>query len=218
MLESRSPEAARRWAEGVRRAGLSLGLVPTMGALHQGHAALLARARAECDRVAATIFVNPAQFGPEEDLERYPRAPEEDLALCRSQGVDWLLRPETGGADTIYPPGFQSWVEVENLSAPLCGERRPGHFRGVATVVTILLGLFRPHRAYFGQKDFQQARLIERMVRDLRLGTEVVVVPTVREEDGLARSSRNRFLSPEERRSARAVPLALREAEARFQA
>jgi pantoate--beta-alanine ligase len=189
-----------------------------MGALHAGHFALLDRARAECDRVAATVFVNPAQFGPGEDLERYPRAPEEDLAGCRARGVDLVLLPRESGPDGIYPEGFQTWAEVAGIAAPLEGERRPGHFRGVATVVTILFGIFRPHRAYFGQKDFQQARVIERLSRDLRLGAQVVLVPTVREQDGLAMSSRNRYLSSVERARAAAIYRSLREAEERFRA
>jgi pantoate--beta-alanine ligase len=218
MIETPDARAAAAWSERQRRAGLSLGLVPTMGALHAGHRSLLARARAECDRVAVSIFVNPTQFGPGEDLARYPRTPEADLEACAAEGADLALMPEESGAGGIYVPGFQTWVEVAELTRPLEGERRPGHFRGVATVVALLFHLFRPHRAYFGQKDFQQARVIERMARDLRFDTEVVMAPTVREADGLALSSRNRYLSPEDRARAAAIPRALREAEERFRA
>ena len=211
MITIADPEAAALWAGEARSAVLTLGLVPTMGALHAGHFSLIERARRECDRVAVTIFVNPAQFGPREDLGRYPRTLETDLALCRDRGVDLVLAPDDPAS--IYPPGFQTWVEVADLSAPLCGERRPGHFRGVATVVTILLGIFRPQRAYFGQKDFQQARIVERLAADLRLGVRIVVLPTVREADGLAMSSRNRYLSVSERALAVRIPAALQAAE-----
>jgi len=211
------PEAALHWAGRARRAGLSLGLVPTMGALHEGHLSLIRRARKECDRVAVTIFVNPTQFSPGEDLQNYPRTLKDDLGACRIRGVDFVLAPPAEGESGIYAPGFQTWVEVADLSGPLCGERRPGHFRGVATVVAILLGIFRPHRAYFGQKDYQQVRLIEQMVRDLRLGCKVVRCPTVRERDGLAMSSRNHYLSPEERVRAAAIPEALRGVEEAWQ-
>ncbi|MBI4584018.1 MAG: pantoate--beta-alanine ligase [Planctomycetes bacterium] len=213
MKEIHDAREAAGWADRVRSAGLSLGLVPTMGALHPGHHSLIGRARGECDRVAVSIFVNPAQFGPGEDLSRYPRTPAQDLQGCREQGVDLVFWGEAGGEGGVYPEGFQTGVEVEKLSRPLCGEFRPGHFRGVATVVSILFGLFKPHRAYFGQKDFQQARLLQRLARDLATGVRVVIGPTVREADGLAMSSRNRYLSPEERERARAIPRALFEAE-----
>jgi pantoate--beta-alanine ligase len=218
MVVTDDPEQAAGWAGRARRAGLTVALVPTMGALHAGHFSLVKRARKECDRVAVSIFVNPTQFGPGEDLERYPRTLEADLAGCRAEGVDLVLAPGDRGAAAIYRPGFQTWVEVGDLAGPLCGERRPGHFRGVATVVAILLGIFRPHRAYFGQKDYQQARVIERMAADLRLGAEIVIAPTLREDDGLAMSSRNRYLSPEERKLAAAIPAALREVEDAFRA
>ncbi len=213
MVVVDNPDAAERWSRRIRRAGLSLGLVPTMGALHDGHYALIERARRECDRAAVTIFVNPTQFCPGEDFHSYPRTLETDIEGCRTRGVDLVLSPAEDTNPGIYPPGFQTWVEVVDLSGPLCGEHRPGHFRGVATVVAILLGIFRPHRVYFGQKDFQQTRLIERMVTDLRLGAEVIMVPTVREPDGLALSSRNRYLSREERARASAIPEALRRVE-----
>jgi pantoate--beta-alanine ligase len=187
------------------RAG-SVGLVPTMGALHAGHEALVRRAEAECDVVVASIFVNPAQFGPGEDFERYPRDEERDAALAESWGVDHLFVPT---ADEMYADGFGTWVEVEGLSDELEGALRPGHFRGVATICLKLFNIIRPDRAYFGQKDAQQAAVLERMVRDLDLGLQIRIVPTVREADGLALSSRNEYLSPEERYAAAALPRAL---------
>jgi pantoate--beta-alanine ligase len=188
------------------RDGPELGLVPTMGALHGGHRALVAAARTENDFVVASIFVNPAQFGPGEDFERYPRDEERDLRLAEEWGVDLLFVPS---AEEMYPDGFQTWVEVERLGAGLEGVARPGHFRGVATVCLKLFNLVRPRRAYYGQKDAQQAAVLERMVRDLNLPLEIRVLPTVREEDGLAASSRNAYLSAEEREAARALPRAL---------
>ena len=175
------------------------GLVATMGALHAGHAALARRARAGCASVGASLFVNPAQFGPAEDLSKYPRTLERDLALLDAAGADLVLVPR---AEEIYPPGFQTFVTVEHLSLPLEGASRPGHFRGVATVVAKLLLAFAPDQAYFGQKDAQQVAVIRRMVRDLGFPVEIVVVPTVREADGLALSSRNDYLSPAERAAA----------------
>ncbi len=175
------------------------GLVPTMGALHEGHASLVARARAECDAVGVSIFVNPAQFGPGEDLGAYPRPRERDLALLESLGADLVWTP---GAASLYAPGYQTWVTVEELTRPLEGTCRPGHFRGVATVVAKLFHAFTPDRAYFGQKDAQQVAVIRRMVRDLDFPLDVVVCPTVREPDGLALSSRNAYLDAEERRAA----------------
>lgn len=191
------------------------GLVPTMGALHRGHLSLVARARAECDHVGVSIFVNPTQFGPGEDLATYPRNPERDLELLEQAGADlvWIPSPET-----VYPPGFQTSVAVEQLSIPLEGKRRPGHFRGVATVVAKLLNVFTPDRAYFGQKDAQQVTVIWRIVEDLNFPTEIVVCPTVREPDGLAMSSRNRYLTPAERRAATVLYRALSAARARYEA
>jgi pantoate--beta-alanine ligase len=188
------------------RAGKSVGLVPTMGALHAGHVALLAAARAENDVVVLSAFVNPAQFGPSEDLERYPRDPGRDEETAREAGVDILFAPS---AEEMYPPGFQTWVEVEDLGRILEGRFRPGHFRGVATVCLKLFNLVRPDRAYFGAKDIQQVALVGRMARDLELDLELRVLPTVRDGDGLALSSRNAYLSPEERRRALALPRAL---------
>ena len=199
--------AGLRAALAPLRAG-SVGLVPTMGALHAGHEALVRRAGAECDVVVASIFVNPAQFGPGEDFERYPRDEEQDTALAESWGVDHLFVPPV---EEMYPDGFGTWVEVGDLGDELEGAVRPGHFRGVATVCLKLFNIVRPERAYFGQKDAQQAAVLERMARDLDLGLEIRVVPTVREPDGLAVSSRNAYLSPEEREAAAALPRALAE-------
>jgi pantoate--beta-alanine ligase len=183
-----------------------IGLVPTMGAFHQGHLALFRAARAENDVVVASLFVNPAQFGDGEDLARYPRDEARDAELAEQAGVDVLYAPE---AEEIYPPGFETWVEVERLGSTLEGAHRPGHFRGVATVCLKLFNLVRPRRAYFGQKDAQQVAVVKRMVRDLAVPVEIRVVPTVRDEDGLALSSRNAYLSPEERERALALPRAL---------
>ena len=176
-----------------------LGLVPTMGALHEGHLALVRRAKQENSTLAATIFVNPTQFGPEEDLQQYPRDLEKDLDLLRTEGVDLVYTP---GVEEVYPSGFDSWVEVGGLSDKLEGAHRPGHFRGVATVVAKLFNLIQPDRAYFGQKDGQQTAIVRKMVKDLDLGLDIVVVPTVRDPDGLALSSRNVYLTPERRRAA----------------
>jgi len=182
-------------------AGLSgtLGFVPTMGYLHAGHLELVRQARAECEYVAVSIFVNPAQFGPNEDLARYPRDVPRDLELLRAEGVDLIFLP---GGDEIYPPGYSTYVEVESMNAVLEGVRRPGHFRGVATVVCKLFNIVQAQRAYFGQKDAQQTVVIRQMVRDLAIPTEIVIVPTVREVDGLAMSSRNVYLDPEQRAAA----------------
>jgi pantoate--beta-alanine ligase len=188
------------------RAELRIGLVPTMGAFHAGHEALVRRARAECDVVVVSIFVNPAQFGPGEDFERYPRDEARDAALAESWKVDHLFIPPP---EEIYPDGFATWVEIEGLADELEGAMRPGHFRGVATVCLKLFNIVRPDRAYFGQKDAQQAAVLELMVRDLNLPLEIRVVPTVREADGLALSSRNAYLSAEEREAAAALPRAL---------
>ena len=184
----------------------SVGLVPTMGAFHEGHLALFRAARDENDIVVASIFVNPAQFGPNEDLAAYPRDEERDAGLAEEAGVGVLFVPT---ADELYPPGFQTWVEVEELGRRLEGEYRPGHFRGVATICLKLFNIVRPDRAYFGQKDAQQSAVVRRMVRDLDLEVKIRVVPTVRDADGLALSSRNAYLSPEERERALALPRAL---------
>ena len=191
------------------------GLVPTMGALHDGHASIIRRARLECDHVGVSIFVNPAQFGPAEDLLKYPRSMENDLARLESLGVDvvWTPSPES-----VYPPGYQTWIAVDEVSNPLEGTARPGHFRGVSTVVAKLLNIFMPDRAYFGQKDAQQVAVIRRMVIDLNFPVDIVVSPTVREADGLAMSSRNAYLKEDERRAAPALYRALSAAKAVFEA
>jgi pantoate--beta-alanine ligase len=184
----------------------SIGLVPTMGAFHEGHLSLFRVARDESDVLVVSLFVNPAQFGPGEDFERYPQDEERDVELAEQAGVDVLFAP---GAEEVFPAGFQTWVDVEELGRGLEGEARPGHFRGVATVCLKLFNLVRPDRAYFGQKDAQQAAVIRRMVHDLNLSLEIRVLPTVRDEDGLAFSSRNAYLSPDERERALALPRAL---------
>jgi len=190
-----------------------VGLVPTMGALHAGHVALFEAARRECDLVVASIFVNPAQFAQSEDYERYPRDERVDAELAEASGVDVLFIP---ASEEMYPAGFDTWVEVEKLGATLEGQFRPGHFRGVATVCLKLFNIVRPERAYFGQKDAQQVAVVKRMVRDLDLALEIHVVPTVRDPDGLAVSSRNAYLSAEEREQALALPRALAAGEAAY--
>jgi pantoate--beta-alanine ligase len=189
----------------LRVAG-TIGLVPTMGALHDGHLALLGAARAENDTVVMSLFVNPAQFAESGDLARYPRDEARDLELARDVGVDVVFAPS---ADEMYPPGFQTWVDVTEVGAILEGRFRPGHFRGVATIVLKLFTITRPTRTYFGQKDAQQVEVIRTMVRDLALDVEVRVVPTIRDADGLALSSRNVLLSPHERAAALVLPRAL---------
>ena len=176
----------------------TVGLVPTMGYLHEGHLSLIRRAREECDHVLVSIFVNPAQFGPKEDLSRYPRDLERDLRLIEPF-TDVVWTPST---ETMYPQGYQTWVEVEAMTRPLEGAMRPGHFRGVTTVVAKLFNAVQPHKAYFGQKDAQQAAVIRQMVRDLNFPLEIVVCPTTREPDGLAMSSRNVYLDPDQRKAA----------------
>jgi pantoate--beta-alanine ligase len=196
-----------------RRAGRAIGLVPTMGCLHEGHLSLLRAARAECDVVVMSLFVNPAQFGPGEDLDRYPRDEERDLRLAAEAGVDLVYAPPV---EEVYPEGFSTKVEVEGLTEVLDGDparRGPGHFRGVTTVVAKLFNTVGPDIAYFGQKDAQQAAVIRRMVRDLDFPLRVEVLPTVREPDGLAMSSRNAYLGPEDRQRAAALSRALRAAE-----
>jgi pantoate--beta-alanine ligase len=215
----RHPAEWQRRCTAARDSGTRIALVPTMGFLHDGHLSLMRQARRRADEGGrrglslATIFVNPSQFAPGEDLERYPRDLSGDLAKCGQAGVDAVLAPETPGS--VYPPGFQTWVEVTEVSRGLCGDRRPGHFRGVATVVAKLLGLSRPHVALFGDKDWQQLQVIRAMVRDLDMGVEVVGMPVVREPDGLALSSRNAYLTAEERPRALAISRALFQARGR---
>jgi pantoate--beta-alanine ligase len=183
-----------------------VGLVPTMGALHAGHEALIARAAGECDTAVVSVFVNPSQFGDADDLAAYPRDLDADAAVAEAVGADILFAPSI---DEMYPTGYQTWVEVEEVSRGLEGKHRPGHFRGVATVCLKLFNITRPRRAYFGQKDAQQLAVLRQMVRDLDVGVDIVSVPTVRDPDGLALSSRNARLSPAERERALALPRAL---------
>jgi pantoate--beta-alanine ligase len=194
-------------ADTLRREGRTIGFVPTMGYLHEGHLALMRQARNSCDAVVASIFVNPTQFGPNEDLERYPRDAEGDRKKCESAGVDVLFMP---GAPEMYPEKPGVFVTVEGISDVLEGKIRPGHFRGVATVVTKLFNIVKPHKTFFGQKDFQQCAVIRRMVKGLNLDGEIVVLPTVREHDGLAMSSRNSYLTAEQRRKATVLYRALK--------
>ncbi|WP_303853551.1 pantoate--beta-alanine ligase, partial [Salinicola salarius] len=204
----------RQMSRACRSAKRPLGLVPTMGALHEGHMALVKQARKDNSTLAATIFVNPSQFGPQEDLSAYPRDLERDLALLREEGVDLVFTPSV---EEIYPPGFNTWVDVGGLGDRLEGAHRSGHFRGVATVVAKLFNIIGPDRAYFGQKDGQQSAVIRKMVRDLDLDVEVVMVPTVRDSDGLALSSRNAYLTEEQRRAAPVVYRALQLAQRLWQ-
>lgn len=193
----------------LRKPGVVIGLVPTMGALHAGHGSLIEAARRECAVVVASVFVNPIQFNQESDFEGYPRALERDLEFCEARGVDFVFAP---GAEEMYPASLDTYVTVERLTDHLCGPRRPGHFRGVATVVAKLLHIVQPDRAYFGEKDAQQLAVIERMVRDLNMPVEIVPCPTVREADGLAMSSRNKLLTPAQRERAAVLYRALRAA------
>ncbi len=194
-----SPAALTAWSDRLRREGVTIGLVPTMGALHEGHRALIRAARLRCDALVVSIFVNPTQFGPREDLATYPRTIRQDRALCRKEGVDVCFEPS---APSMYPSGFQTVVAVPALARRWEGDLRPHHFSGVATVVAKLFGIVRPQLALFGQKDFQQAALVRQLVDDLNLGVDIVVHPTIREADGLAMSSRNVYLSEKERRIA----------------
>jgi pantoate--beta-alanine ligase len=204
-----SLEAVRQAVADARRRGLSVGLVPTMGALHEGHASLIRAARAETGFVVVSIFVNPTQFGPNEDFHRYPRPLDQDLQLCSREGADLAFVPEVA---TMFPPDFRTFVEVTGLQDPLEGACRPGHFRGVATVVLKLFNIVQPDRVYFGQKDGQQARLVRQMAIDLDVPVEVRVCPTVRDPDGLALSSRNQYLNADQRRQARVLYQALEQA------
>ena len=206
MRRIQTVHAMRSWSGGLQREGVTIGLVPTMGALHEGHRSLIRAARLACDASAVSIFVNPLQFGPLEDFDRYPRSLAQDLRLCQSAGVDAVFIPR---AQEMYPPDFETAVSVQRLTRRYEGLSRPGHFGGVTTVVMKLLNIVRPDKAFFGQKDYQQTVVVERLVKDLNLDTEIVVRPTVRETDGLALSSRNRHLSPEERKAATVLYRAL---------
>jgi pantoate--beta-alanine ligase len=207
-----TPAAMSAWSEAARAGGWRIGFVPTMGYLHAGHLALIEEARRRCDQVAVSIFVNPTQFGPREDLARYPRDLPGDLAKITGAGAAVAFVPAPA---VMYPPGYQTYVDVRELSQGLDGDRRPGHFVGVATVVLKLFQIVRPHLAVFGEKDFQQLAVVRRMVRDLDVPVEVVGLPTVREPDGLAMSSRNSYLAPSDRGRASALFRGLRAAQQR---
>jgi pantoate--beta-alanine ligase len=202
----RTNDEMTKWREERYRKGQIVGFVPTMGYLHRGHLALMEEALRRADEVVVSIFVNPTQFSPGEDLDQYPRDWEQDLKLCRDLGVDAIFAPEV---EEMYPSGFQTRVQVENLSQNLCGLHRAGHFSGVALVVTKLFCAIRPHLAVFGEKDFQQLVVVKRLSKDLNLGVEIIPHPIVREADGLAISSRNKYLSEEERSSALSLSRAL---------
>jgi pantoate--beta-alanine ligase len=213
MRVLRAPAELAEWTETARRQGRRVGLVPTMGFLHRGHLSLIEASRERADTTVVSIFVNPTQFGPSEDLARYPRDLQGDLHKCGEARVDAVFTPEAGA---MYPAGHRTYVEVTGLQEGLCGARRPGHFRGVATVVTQLFALARPHLAVFGEKDWQQLQIIRRLAVDLHLGVEVLGMPIVREPDGLALSSRNAYLSPPERTRALALSRGLGAARARW--
>ena len=211
----RTPQAMRARVDDLRRDGKKIAVVPTMGALHEGHLELVRHARSRADVVILTIFVNPTQFGPNEDLAKYPRDEAGDLEKARAAGIDLAFCPV---AEAMYPPGAQTFVEVRELAKPLCGRSRPGHFAGVATVVSKLFNATLPHVAVFGEKDYQQLAIIRRMTRDLDFGIEIASVPIVREADGVALSSRNRYLSDEQRLAARSLSAGLGAAQAAYAA
>ncbi len=212
---SSSVEGTREIIASARAGGKSIALVPTMGALHAGHVSLIRAARAECSFVAVSIFVNPAQFGPKEDLSRYPRPFDDDVKICTRENVDLVFHPTP---TIMYPPSFKTFVEVHDLQDVMCGASRPGHFRGVATVVLKLFNIVQPDVAYFGQKDAQQARLLEQMIRDLDVPVKLKVCPIVREPDGLAMSSRNAYLDAKQRSHATVLHRALQAAWQRIEA
>ena len=207
MIVEAKPNAVRKLVQQQRSRGAVVGVVPTMGALHAGHVSLIEAARASCDFVVATVFVNPTQFGPNEDFGRYPRTLEDDLGRCKNADADLVFTPDTSD---MYLPDAETTVRVNKLTTKLEGAMRPGHFDGVTTIVAKLFNVTVPDRAYFGQKDYQQQLVIKRMVRDLDWGIEVVTCPIIREPDGLAMSSRNRYLSPEDRQRALVLQRALR--------
>lgn len=214
MLKLSDPVAVRGECEKQRRAGKRIGFVPTMGFLHEGHLSLIRRAHELSDYVVVSIFVNPTQFGPQEDLSRYPRDIDGDLQKCVAENVSMVFLPT---AEQMYPAGHQTYVDVEELSRGLCGQRRPGHFRGVATVVAKLFNIVGECSAVFGEKDYQQLQVIKQLTRDLNMPVQIVGHPTVRESDGLAMSSRNAYLSVEERRQAICLFRALKEVEKEYQ-
>ncbi len=199
MKTAQTIEQVRALVKNARSLSKTIGFVPTMGALHAGHISLIKAAKAKTDFVVVSIFVNPTQFGPNEDFSKYPRPIEEDLKICQENGVDLVFNPTT---EEIYAKENLTWINVEKLTEPLCGRSRPGHFRGVTTVCTKLFNIVIPDFAFFGQKDAQQAIVIKRMVADLNMPLEIVICPTIRQDDGLAISSRNKYLSPQERQDA----------------
>jgi len=207
------PEEMQKRSLELRSQGKTIGFVPTMGYFHEGHLSLMRRARQECDVVVISIYVNPLQFGPREDFDRYPRDLQRDLKMAEEVGVDIVFAPSD---EDMYPEGYQTFVEVTELTRSLEGFYRPGHFRGVTTVVAKLFNIVLPHKAYFGEKDFQQLRVVQRLVRDLNFPIEIVPCPTVRETDGLAMSSRNTYLNPEERKAATVLHQALKAADELF--
>ena len=209
------PREMQAWSDESRRRGETIAFVPTMGFLHEGHLTLMREGRKRATRLASSLFVNPTQFGPNEDFSRYPRNFDGDCAMMETVPVDVLFAPEP---DVMFPHGSQTWVEATEVTRGLCGDHRPGHFRGVTTVVAKLFNIVKPHCALFGEKDLQQLRAIERMVTDLNFDLEIIPVPTVREPDGLAMSSRNAYLKPQERAHALALSCALRAAAASFKA
>lgn len=211
MKTIKTIDEVRKW----QRQQAEVGFVPTMGALHEGHASLIRRSAAENAATLVSVFVNPTQFGPNEDLARYPRTLEADLALCEAAGATAVFTPDK---EMMYPTGFRSWVIVDELGDRLCGASRPGHFKGVTTIVAKLFNIANPTRAYFGQKDAQQALILRRMVRDLDMPIELVICPIIREPDGLAMSSRNRYLNEDERKRATGLHKALAEVEKLFKA
>lgn len=206
MQVAKTVREVRAWMRLARTDGKTIGFVPTMGYFHEGHLSLMRRAKAECDLCVVSLFVNPAQFGPSEDFQRYPRDFARDAAMAESAGVDLLFAPEV---EEMYPEGYQTYVEVTEVTRRLEGAARPGHFRGVATVCTKLFNIVQADRAYFGKKDYQQLKVIQRMVRDLNIPIEIVPCETVREPDGLAMSSRNVYLKPDERKAATVLYRAL---------
>ena len=198
----------------LKKEGKTVGFVPTMGYLHEGHISLIRCSKKDNDITVVSIFVNPIQFGKNEDLDRYPRDLDRDMEICKKEGVDYLFYPSV---DEMYPEGFSTYVQVEGITERLCGAFRPGHFKGVTTVVNKLFNIVQPDRAYFGEKDYQQLKVIQRMVKDLNMDVEVIGCPLIRERDGLALSSRNKYLTPEERKSALSISKALFNAKKMFE-